>query len=257
MTHLREGQLAGDQERDRAERVRRPHAQVALMRRQVVVHRSERADVEQDRPDQLHYGRQPVDALGLPGRRPPADAVSARAEPVLDVDGLGVLEVSGRGEEQRADEEIHADPRSRRRGPLGGDRAGGEARRPDHEQHSHPPVALIGPPPHRLLLGSDSLVGASLPYVRSLAVPARLPAVLGAVGGAEHLAGDERAGSRRGHARPALRQIGIRAHSAMIPLTTSHTPTAVASPIATFREWSCPHSEARSTRLAAPCGLTA
>ena len=50
---------------------------------------------------------------------------------------------------------------------------------------------------------------------------------------------DERAAisaQARGHARPALRQIGVRAHSSMTPFSMSHTPTAVAKPIATFRE---------------------
>src|SRR5262249_9568212 len=130
--HLDVGQIAGDEEADRAQGIGPPDETVVRSGVEPALERAKGREVEEHGSDELDAAAPPVDAARLPGEKGKLRVPESRAG--VGVDRLQPLEERGRGEEDRADKEDQ--PVGARADELleAGKRADEEARRPDREQ---------------------------------------------------------------------------------------------------------------------------
>ena len=217
VAHLEPGETAGDEEADRTDHVGHPHEAVRLRGVEARVEGGERRHVEEHGAHQLHRARRPVDAGGLP--RPEAEApitgtgVGPRSECMGRVQRLQVLQVRGRREEDRADEErdgigVGPDPTD-----VAGERPDGEAQGADREQRADPPADRSGCPPRGAAAGVEA--------TGLLPVLAGRPLDHLAVGRAEALVRDERTEPHGVGARPARGRQDVGARQERQPTTVA------------------------------------
>ena len=182
MAHLGIGQVAGDEEADRAERVRPPHPVVGTGRARVRHPQGVAgADIEEQGAGALDDRGQPVDALGLEGPQPSDPALRADDSRGIDADHLPVQQQPRSGEEEGADEvdQVVGPPAHLVGHP--GHRGHGEAGRTDGEQHCDPPPQCAWSPPGGSGGGGVLLTG-----------PAGLPPGHGPIGQPQRPLGHER-----------------------------------------------------------------
>ncbi len=182
VAHLGPRQVTRYQEANRSEGVGPPDGMVDRMwlsRRHGK--RVAGADVEEERAQALDDSGQPVDATDVDRDERVRSSLEADQSRLVDASHFGVLQESGRGEEQGTDEVeevVRARPECRCHWRDGGDC---EAGRSDGKEDGKPPTERTRCPP--------GLFGRVPALLTSRA---RLPHLLGSVDEADHSAGGER-----------------------------------------------------------------